>query len=147
MCSQQRHRTTVRQLLRIAAVEQVVEERMVLGYDNDQVDLVIFGELGNGFLEIVHADEIKFGIKFCEHLLHFCSLSQELFGKGNVVLVVYIYDMEIGLEKFQYGLDRQYGCTIGYIFKVGSKRNIVHARIAGIFGNYHYGTNVFWRPF
>lgn len=108
----------MRQLLRITAAEKVVEERMILGYDNDQVDLVVFGELGNCILEIIHSDEIKFRIEFGKHFLHFCSFGQELFRERYIMLIVHIYDMQIGLKELQYGFNRQHGCTAGNVFEI-----------------------------
>ena len=64
----------------MAAAEQGVDERMILWNDDNEIDILVFGELVNSVVKIVHADEVELGIELGKHHLHLGPFAKVLFG-------------------------------------------------------------------
>ena len=83
---------------------------MVLGYDYQEVNIMVLGKLIDGIIKIIHPDKVEFRIEFSKQFLHFVSLREIFIRQGNIMFIANIDDMQVGIEHPENCFYGQYRC-------------------------------------
>ena len=79
---------------------------LVFGDRNQHINLVIFYKSINRFKKVIFCDEIELCVELAEHGGQFFFSFLQFFRERYIYILIDMYDMQFGMEHFQYGADQ-----------------------------------------